>query len=242
MSAVQAPQARCRRGLLANCTDSAGRLNGAVMPKVDEYRGKKITVFFDSRKCIHSRHCVLTLPDVFRANTAGPWIVPDDADPEELVEVAHSCPSGAISYTRHDHDKQETVPQINIIRVLENGPLAVHAELKLAGQTPLFRATLCRCGASKNKPFCDNSHRDAGFFASGEPGTLPSEPLEIRNGPLEITPTPNGPFVVKGNVEICTGTRRTILRTQRTALCRCGASNNKPFCDGSHAVIGFKTE
>jgi len=212
------------------------------MGKIDEYRGEKITVCFDGRKCIHSRHCVLTLPDVFRANTTGPWIVPDDADPEEITAVAHSCPSGAITYTRRDRGKQETAPRINIIRVLENGPLAVHAELKLAGQEPLFRATLCRCGASKNKPFCDNSHKDAGFVATGEPATLPSEPLDVRDGLLEITPLPNGPLAVKGNVEICTGTRRTILRTRKTTLCRCGASSNKPFCDGSHAVIGFEAE
>jgi CDGSH-type Zn-finger protein len=56
---------------------------------------------------------------------------------------------------------------------------------------------------------------------------------------LKVTPTTNGPLKLEGNVEIVTGTGHTIDRTQRTFLCRCGHSANKPFCDGSHKKIGF---
>jgi CDGSH-type Zn-finger protein len=103
----------------------------------------------------------------------------------------------------------------------------------------MTRVTLCRCGASKNKPYCDASHVAASFNATGEPATKQSEPLAARDGSVSITPYPNGPLGVKGNVEIVSGTGRTIDRVVATALCRCGGSANKPYCDGSHKAIGF---
>jgi len=159
--------------------------------------------------------------------------------PEGAVKVAHNCPSGANTYERTDGGPQESAPPVNTAHVRENGPLAFRAELVVGGKPAGFRATLCRCGTSKNKPWCDTSHVAAGFKASGEPATQNSEPLARRNGPLAITPTKNGPLEVTGGLEICTGTGRTVLRTQQTWLCRCGGSSNKPFCDGTHAKIGF---
>jgi CDGSH-type Zn-finger protein/uncharacterized Fe-S cluster protein YjdI len=208
--------------------------------RTQEYRGEKITVRFDERKCIHSRTCVLSLPGVFVANAEGPWIQPDNAAVETIAAVAHGCPSGAITYERHDGGPTETAPEINVIRVLENGPLAVRAELRIAGQPPTHRATLCRCGASKNKPFCDGSHGAVRFQATGEPAAGAVEALEARGGALEITPFPDGPLGVKGNVEICAGSGRPVARTRSTALCRCGHSANKPYCDGSHRAAGFR--
>lgn len=209
------------------------------MSEKQEYPGSAATIFFEAEKCIHSRHCVLTLPDVFRASVKGPWIFPDSAEAEEIVALAHNCPSGAITYQRHDRDKSEQSPNVNTISVLEDGPLAVHADLQIDNQPAMHRATLCRCGASNNKPFCDGSHKAAGFKASGEPPTKESEPLEVRSGALTISPLQNGPLISKGNMEIIAGTGRTLLRTQQAALCRCGASKTKPYCDGSHVAAKF---
>jgi len=183
---------------------------------------------------------VLGLPDVFRANTEGPWIQPDNASAEMLAAVARDCPSGAITYERIEGAEQETPPPVNLIRILENGPLAVHADLKINEGKSVFRATICRCGASRNKPFCDVSHKDINFTATGEPKTVDSEPLEKRDGTLNLSALKDGPLIATGNQEICTGTGRTVTRTQKAALCRCGGSENKPFCDGSHQEIGFK--
>jgi CDGSH-type Zn-finger protein/uncharacterized Fe-S cluster protein YjdI len=207
---------------------------------VDEYRSRSIVVRFDGAKCIHSRHCVLEQPAVFKANVSGAWIDPDAAAPEAAVEVAHNCPSGAITYERRDGGPQESAPLVNTVHLRENGPLAFRAELVVAGKPAGFRATLCRCGASKNKPWCDTSHVVAGFKASGEPATTEAlKPLARRDGPLSIAPTPNGPLEVNGSLEICSGTGRTVVRTAQTWLCRCGGSENKPFCDGTHKKIGF---
>jgi CDGSH-type Zn-finger protein/uncharacterized Fe-S cluster protein YjdI len=209
----------------------------------DEARGRDVLLRFDTGRCIHARMCVLGEPEVFLANTPGEWLFPDRATPERIAIVAANCPSGAITYDRLDGGPNEAAPRVNALRVRENGPLAVMAEMRIAGQEhasgSTFRATLCRCGASANKPFCDGSHTAAGFKASGEPATRESQPLQVRNGPLEVTPTRNGPLELKGNLEICSGTGRTVDRVTTTWLCRCGQSQNKPFCDGSHGRTGF---
>jgi CDGSH-type Zn-finger protein/uncharacterized Fe-S cluster protein YjdI len=211
----------------------------AYVPEV--VRTVDVTIRFDGRRCIHARHCVLEAPTVFLAHTPGAWIHPETTTAEHLARVAHNCPSGAITCERHDGGPQEAAPGVNVLRVRENGPYAVHARIELPTGTE-FRATLCRCGKSKRKPYCDNSHAKAGFAASGEPATIASEPLAERGGPLTIEPIPDGPLLLSGSVEICSGTGRTVLRTRSTRLCRCGGSANKPFCDGSHARIGFRSE
>jgi CDGSH-type Zn-finger protein len=179
---------------------------------------------------------------VFVPNVEGEWIHPDAATPDEIAALALACPSGAIAFERLDGGANETAPLVNLARVRENGPLALHADMEIAGHGRALRATLCRCGASKNKPFCDGSHTAAGFQATGEPATKPTEPLEQRSGTLKVTPSKNGPLVLEGALEICSGTGRTIRRVTKAVLCRCGQSSNKPYCDGTHAKVGFVTE
>jgi CDGSH-type Zn-finger protein/uncharacterized Fe-S cluster protein YjdI len=210
---------------------------------VEIVEGDKLTLHYEGVKCIHSRHCVTEAPSVFLANVKGPWIHPDTMDAERLVDVAHECPSGAIRYVRKDGRPDEEPPPVNLIRVREAGPYAVRADMQLAGHEAGYRATLCRCGASKHKPFCDGSHHDVGFAASGEPATDPerSAMLETRNGPLAIAPMTDGPLLVRGNLEIVSGTGRMVVRVQSAKLCRCGGSATKPFCDGTHQRNGFKS-
>jgi len=200
--------------------------------------GEQIDVGFDGKLCIHSRNCVLGNPNVFVPNAPGQWIHPSGGSVEEIVAIAESCPSGAITYRRKDGGPQEEPPVVNTARLRENGPIAFHAEIDINGEVS-FRATLCRCGASNNKPFCDGSHNDIGFAASGEAKSTESANIEARDGVVKITPQPNGNLRVEGNLEIVTGTGHTIARTKRTFLCRCGHSGNKPFCDGSHKAAGF---
>ncbi|MFO0553692.1 MAG: CDGSH iron-sulfur domain-containing protein [Polyangiaceae bacterium] len=208
----------------------------------ESVRGKKVVLHFEGSKCIHARQCVLGRPDVFVPNVEGEWIHPDNATPEEIAALAQTCPSGAIRYERLDGGAGEEAPRVNVARVRENGPIALHGALTIAGQPAGFRATLCRCGASKNKPYCDASHTAAGFKATGEPDAADSTALEARNGELKITPAKNGPLLVEGNLEVCSGTGRTINRVKKTALCRCGQSAKKPYCDGTHNKVGFTAE
>jgi CDGSH-type Zn-finger protein/uncharacterized Fe-S cluster protein YjdI len=208
---------------------------------VDEIEGKKLTLIYEGKKCIHSRFCVTWGPRAFLANVEGPWIHPDAMSVESLVEIAHACPSGAIRYRRSDGHADESAPPVNLLSVREAGPYAVRAELSVGGEPAGFRATLCRCGASKRKPYCDGSHKEVGFSATGEPATGKSDMLPVRDGPLAVEPLPDGPLEVRGNLEVVSGTGRVVARLTQARLCRCGGSANKPYCDGSHARIGFRS-
>jgi CDGSH-type Zn-finger protein/uncharacterized Fe-S cluster protein YjdI len=208
---------------------------------IERVKGEKLELSFEAMRCIHSRFCVTWGPQVFLANVQGPWIHPDAMPVERLVEVAHACPSGAIRYRRLDGEAQESAPPVNLATLREGGPYAFRAQLTLDGAPAGFRATLCRCGASKNKPYCDGSHHEIGFEASGEPPSGRTEMLPVRDGVLAIEPQLNGPLRVRGNLEIVSGTGRVVARASSANLCRCGGSANKPFCDGTHAKIGFKS-
>jgi CDGSH-type Zn-finger protein/uncharacterized Fe-S cluster protein YjdI len=213
-----------------------------IVDGIEHIEGQNLTLIYEGKKCIHARFCVTGAPKVFLANVKGPWINPDAIEVDRLVEIAHACPSGAIRYNRKDGKHDETAPQVNLAAIREAGPYAVRGDIRLNGEPIGFRATLCRCGASKNKPFCDGSHHDAGFTASGEPPTGKADMLPVRDGPLAIDPQVDGPLQVRGNLEITSGTGRVVARTTLARLCRCGHSGNKPFCDGSHARVGFRSE
>jgi CDGSH-type Zn-finger protein/uncharacterized Fe-S cluster protein YjdI len=223
----------------AAAADSAP--SGATPDGVERVHGEKLELDFEAKRCIHSRFCVTWAPQVFLANVKGPWLHPDAMPVERLVEVAHACPSGAIRYRRLDGGAEEAAPPVNLATVREAGPYAFRAELVIDGVPAGFRATLCRCGASKNKPYCDGSHHAIGFTASGEPPTGKTDMQPVRDGVLAIDPQTNGPLRVRGNLEIVSGTGRAVARVTSAYLCRCGGSANKPFCDGTHAKIGFKS-
>jgi CDGSH-type Zn-finger protein/uncharacterized Fe-S cluster protein YjdI len=208
---------------------------------IETVEGRALTLSFEARRCIHARFCVTGAPTVFLANVQGPWIHPDAIDVERLAAIAHECPSGAIRYQRKDGRANEAAPPVNLAAIREAGPYAVRGELRIDGVAAGFRATLCRCGASANKPYCDGSHHAVGFAASGEPASGQVDMLPVRDGPLAIDPQPDGPLQLRGNLEITSGTGRVVARVTAAKLCRCGGSASKPFCDGTHARIGFRS-
>jgi CDGSH-type Zn-finger protein/uncharacterized Fe-S cluster protein YjdI len=210
--------------------------------RVEVVPGASLEIHYEGLRCIHARHCVTGAPSVFLANVQGPWIHPDTMPVERLVEIAHACPSGAIRYRRLDGAADEKAPPVNLAAIREAGPLALRAELVIDGKPAGYRATLCRCGASKHKPYCDGSHKEVGFAASGEPPTGNADALPRRDGPLQVDPQPNGPLAIRGNLEITAGTGRIVARVTAAALCRCGGSQNKPFCDGTHTRIAFRSD
>ena len=133
-------------------------------------------------------------------------------------------------------------PAVNTLRVNENGPLVLNAPISLCGEPAGDRAALCRCGQSSSKPWCDGAHRVHGFTATGEPTTRLSEPLAPRDGAVNIRPIRNGPLRIDGPIEMMSETGRTIDRAQQLWLCRCGQSQKKPYCDGTHKRSGFEAE
>ena len=204
---------------------------------------EELVVEFDGKKCIHARRCVLGLPEVFVPGAEGAWIFPDRASEDEVTRVIDTCPSGALTYTREDDAPEERLPKVNTARLWENGPVEYKGDLRIGDGDTGLRAVLCRCGHSKNKPFCDNSHIEAGFAATGECASEEDPPvLETRDGPLTIAAVKNGPLVIEGNLELLAASGRRITTKQKAFMCRCGASENKPYCDGSHKKIGFEAD
>ncbi len=106
------------------------------------------------------------------------------------------------------------------------------------------RMALCRCGASQNKPFCDNSHVHGGFSDTGALGENKVRLLDTvqTGGKLIVTPTPNGSIKVEGDLALSGADGQTTFEGNRAFLCRCGGSHNKPFCDSTHKEIGFQAE
>lgn len=212
------------------------------MSELQIYESPDITIFFDAKRCIHAGNCVENLPEVFHADGQEPWIHPDQAAADKLAAACESCPSGALTYRRKDGGPEEKKPAINTITLEDNGPLTVHADFTVNWKTSgSYRAILCRCGASKNKPWCDGAHEEAGFRHCCERAVLPASTLPTGL-PVNIQPFANGPLLIEGPCEIRNSAGETVICTERTVLCRCGASKNKPYCDASHAAIGFKSE
>ncbi|MGX9356851.1 CDGSH iron-sulfur domain-containing protein [Roseobacteraceae bacterium S113] len=208
------------------------------MAKAKTYRGDAIEIDFEMSKCIHARNCFLKLPQVFDP-AQRPWVSPDAAPVEEIAAMIRTCPSGALTFRRTDGGTEEAATPINRVAVLENGPLTVQGDLEIDGEAAK-RATLCRCGKSQNKPYCDYAHVDAAFAATGEPRLDAKTDGTAQGGTLKANRIPAGPLKLEGPLELTSGTGHRLGVMQRAFLCRCGASKNKPFCDGSHKEIGFE--
>ena len=218
------------------------------MPKttIFEYKGDTQTVTWDRRLCIHVGECGRAKGDLF-VTGRDPWCDPNLSDQDDIEAVVARCPTGALAVKdAYGALLTEAAPQDNEVHVSNDGPLYVSGALSVDGASDDMhsvsrRAALCRCGASKNKPFCDNSHREAGFQDAGAVGETGLAEIE-RGGPLEIKRIPDGPLEVSGNFAIRAGSGRTAWSGRKAYLCRCGQSKNKPFCDGAHKDAGFKAD
>ena len=207
------------------------------------YPGKALDVVYDATLCIHAAECGRSAGPMFEGGR-DPWCEPDAVSVDEATEIVSRCPTGALTYQRKDGGPAEAAPGANVVVVSPNGPLYLRGELAIDGaedQGVPTRAALCRCGASKNKPFCDNSHLEAGFADLGAVGER-GKGRDAQGGTLGIKPAPNGPLLLSGNLTIRAGSGRDAWEGTKCALCRCGHSSNKPFCDGTHSRIGFTTD
>jgi CDGSH-type Zn-finger protein len=145
---------------------SGEKETGKYPDKIESFEGKEIIIHDNRAVCSHIGHCILKLPGVFRKGEK-PWIDPDASDPEEIVRVIRTCPSGALSYTFKGllHKDYPHDPEIFMVK---NGPYHAIGGIELEdkeGARPetLDHYALCRCGKSKNKPFCDGKHIETEF-------------------------------------------------------------------------------
>lgn len=206
--------------------------------KFKKYAGKEIDVEFSGARCIHAAECVHGLPEVFNPD-AKPWIKPDGGNAGEIAKAIAHCPSGALRYKLKSgpEEKADAAPTG---QVTVNGPVYLRGEMDLGG-TKEKRVALCRCGASHNKPYCDNSHEEIRFKEDGANAAKTVTAVAPKAGALNLTPFPNGPVQVEGPLTLKNARGDVIYQGEKCFLCRCGASQGKPMCDGSHAKAGFTT-
>lgn len=130
-----------------------------------EYSNGEVTVVWQQHKCMHSGVCVAGLGRVFNPRRR-PWVDLSQASTDAIVATVKDCPSGALSL------KHEAAPASveveRVVEVMPNGPLLVYGNVSVkrsdGSESKHHKVTaFCRCGQSGNKPFCDGSHKKAGF-------------------------------------------------------------------------------
>lgn len=124
------------------------------------YTSENIDVIFHSDRCIHAAKCVKGLPKVFDVKKK-PWVNASEAEADQIAKVIEQCPSGALEYIRKDSKKQEVLQEMTAVEIDSNGIIYLTGNLAIKKGEEMIqctRASLCGCGNSENKPFCDNSH------------------------------------------------------------------------------------
>jgi uncharacterized Fe-S cluster protein YjdI len=144
------------------------------MPKeTHKYSNGEVTVIWKPTQCIHSKICWTQLRDVFDP-TKRPWVNMTGADTQAIIDQVKKCPSGALSFVMNEEAETRTEESasasITNIEILPNGPILIKTNCQISfsnGETTVKEGVtaLCRCGASKNKPYCDGSHSRIGFVA-----------------------------------------------------------------------------
>lgn len=159
------------------------------------YRGREIEVSFDLDLCVHIAECLRGDRRVFKLDRR-PWVLPDEGQADGVAEIVERCPSGALLYRRFDGGAQEE-HRATTVTPIRDGPLLVTGNIEVRrddGTTEsLPRATLCRCGFSQHKPFCDNQHLANNFRAPGVPFKIHLSPVRPRlKEPISKASDPRG--------------------------------------------------
>lgn len=122
----------------------------------------------------------------------------------------------------------------NELQVIPGGPLRMTGNITLidedGGVTHSNNLSLCRCGASKNKPICDDKHLDIEFFDNGAIGQMSDWMPVTRPQTITVTCVKDGPLKFRGYLRIYNKRGQECI-TMNGALCRCGKSSKKPFCE-----------
>ncbi|HAA08964.1 MAG: (4Fe-4S)-binding protein [Syntrophomonadaceae bacterium] len=147
-----------------------------------EYRTKDIVVYWEPDRCSHSAVCLNQLPQVFDLQQK-PWVNVAAASPEDIIRTIDNCPSGALKYSlppgslvnpdlgngpgAKDYKTTAAAPSLSI-KVIRNGPLVIEGEYELKNVDGSIthqtgKTSLCRCGLSGKRPFCDGTHYRQGW-------------------------------------------------------------------------------
>jgi len=212
--------------------------------KVHAYESEEIKVTYDLARCIHAAECVKGAPHVFDPDKR-PWIQPENGSAKEIADVIETCPTGALHYEMKKNGRTEQPSSKNRIKLSADGPVYFFGDIEVQdheGNTILedTRFALCRCGSSENKPACDNTHEKIEWkaHANANKEKMPAIEEETHDK-LLIKLMKNGPAILEGSYTMESGELGEHTSDKGVALCRCGSSSTKPFCDGTHKDVGF---
>jgi CDGSH-type Zn-finger protein len=170
------------------------------------------------------------------------------AAPKTEPEPSLSTSAKALDRWFRERQKQQGAPNLleipNEALVKNAGPLQITGNITFVGEDGMVsyanHLTLCRCGQSRSKPNCDNQHLDSEFFDAGKIHEASDALQSGRPAKMTLSCIKDGPITFRGRLKVLNSSGQECTKI-RGALCRCGHSTNKPFCDGSHARNGFKT-
>lgn len=142
--------------------------------------------------------------------------------------------------------KDKPVYSGNSIMVRPNGPLICKGDIEITllneDDELIIKGNefaLCRCGLSKKKPFCDGTHKVENVEMTQLFNDEREEPINDAEGSLVIKVKKNAMYSVQGAVTIFSRDGLSKTTRMKAALCRCGHSDKKPFCDINHKKCGF---
>lgn len=148
------------------------------------------------------------------------------------------------SERQKNHSQPRLLDVPNEVMVTNGGPLQITGNITLVNEDGSVQyanhLTLCRCGHSGAKPNCDGQHLEREFLHSGKISEASEISASSRPSKITISCIKDGPITFRGRLRLHNQYGQECVK-MRGSLCRCGQSTSKPFCDGSHERVGFRT-
>jgi CDGSH-type Zn-finger protein len=147
-----------------------------------------------------------------------------------------------------ERQKNQGTPRLlevpNEALVSNGGPLQLTGNITLVHEDGTVQyanhLSLCRCGFSGSKPTCNGQHLEQEFLNPGKISEVSEIPASQRPSKITLSCIKDGPITFRGRLRLHNEFGQECVK-MRGSLCRCGQSASKPFCDGSHNRVGFKT-
>lgn len=189
--------------------------------------------------------------DSSRSEASGTFVAyMDDSARSPELPRKNNLTTSAKALDRWFAERQKLHGPPRLLEIPNEALISSAGPINLTGNITLVREdgsvsyanhlSLCRCGASNNKPICDERHVDIEFLHSGRVQEVSDAPHTERPSKITISIIKDGPITFRGRLRLHNNLGQECVK-QRGALCRCGQSTNKPFCDGSHEKIGFRS-
>jgi len=180
------------------------------------------------------------------AESSGTFVayMEDSARPRESLTTSAKALDRWFAERQKQHGPPRLLEIPNEALITSAGPINLTGNITLVQEdgsiTYANHISLCRCGASRKKPICDEQHLDVEFLNSGRILEASDVPHSERPSKITVSLIKNGPVTFRGRLRLHNSMGQECVK-QRGALCRCGQSATKPFCDGSHDKVGFRS-